>query len=45
MKKLVIAALVLFGLMGTAFAFDTHLTHGLEMPEISLFGCDHGSHH
>ncbi|CZF86281.1 hypothetical protein [Grimontia marina] len=45
MKKLAIAALVLFGLMGTAYAFDAHWTHGWEMSEPSLFGCGHGSHH
>ncbi|WP_198598906.1 hypothetical protein [Enterovibrio norvegicus] len=44
MKKLAIGVLVLFGLMGTAYAFDGHLTHGWDMPSFSMFGCDHGGH-
>ncbi|MEZ8141082.1 MULTISPECIES: hypothetical protein [Enterovibrio] len=41
MKKLAIGALVLFGLMGTAYAFDTHWTHSWDMPSFSMMGCGH----
>ncbi|MDD1791788.1 hypothetical protein L4D06_08065 [Enterovibrio makurazakiensis] len=45
MKKLAIAALVLFGLTGTAYALDTHLTHNWSMPSLSFFDCHNGGHH
>ncbi|WP_198158343.1 hypothetical protein [Enterovibrio coralii] len=46
MKKLLIVALIGFGLIGTAVAFDGHWGHGWEVSDWSFFGCDHsGNHH
>ncbi|MDD1781125.1 hypothetical protein LRP49_07895 [Enterovibrio sp. ZSDZ35] len=45
MKKILIGALIAFGLMGTAYAFDGHWGHGWDESSWSVFGCDHGSHH